>query len=282
MNIYVVSDLHLGDKSPADNFFPIESRFKQFLDMVEQDKNHLLILNGDIFEIWQCRMGDIVIQYNDLLSRLVNMNTVFIVGNHDIDLIGMENVPGGCWFFDKFKTFCVIEKEGKKKITIKHGHQLDMYNNPGTSLVTPRVMSLLMSALEKLYPDSRIEGFTKKYIEPMARNTMKFILHIYETVFFKDHKNDASTHLDSLDKYRKEYPEGILVSGHTHRAGWYENWYVNSGTWEDGENSYYIKITDDNNIVLFSFPENKIIDKQCEGTEYSEYSIKKMWQNRKN
>ena len=59
MNTYIVSDLHMGDGSASDNFAPIKSRFEEFLDMVEKDEGYKLVLAGDIFEIWQSRMGEI-------------------------------------------------------------------------------------------------------------------------------------------------------------------------------------------------------------------------------
>lgn len=69
-DIFVISDLHLGDHSKRDNFFvkgkdqdgkeiDRSKLLTEFLDMVEENKGQLVIL-GDLFEFWQANVGEVI------------------------------------------------------------------------------------------------------------------------------------------------------------------------------------------------------------------------------
>ena len=84
MNTFAISDLHLCDRGPRDNFSfnGREGRFNRFLDFVERSKGRLLIL-GDLFDWWQVPMGETILAYLPLLDRLAALGAEWVVGNHD-------------------------------------------------------------------------------------------------------------------------------------------------------------------------------------------------------
>ena len=81
--MYWVSDLHLGDASPADDFAEGEhqSGFEWFLEHEVEAEGGRLILVGDVFEMWQCHLKDIREHYGPLFWRLHNYR--LLRGNHD-------------------------------------------------------------------------------------------------------------------------------------------------------------------------------------------------------
>ncbi|MDN5279947.1 MAG: UDP-2,3-diacylglucosamine hydrolase [Clostridiales bacterium] len=84
-DIFVISDLHLGDHGKRDNF-TVKGKDKdgneidrlellnEFLDMVEKRDGQLVIV-GDLFEFWQANIGE-VIRKNLPLLRLCNLFSV--------------------------------------------------------------------------------------------------------------------------------------------------------------------------------------------------------------
>ncbi len=87
---FVVSDLHMGDKGPRDNFAAMsngnrEREFHDFLDYVDSQNGEVTIA-GDLFELWQGNISKVMTCRMDLLDRLAAMDATYMLGNHDIDL----------------------------------------------------------------------------------------------------------------------------------------------------------------------------------------------------
>ena len=91
MPTYCVSDLHLCDRGPRDNFCFRGSgaAVPSFLNLVERNRGRLLIL-GDLFDWWQVPVGSAVTAYLPLLDRLAQMGATWIVGNHDNALAPLD------------------------------------------------------------------------------------------------------------------------------------------------------------------------------------------------
>jgi UDP-2,3-diacylglucosamine pyrophosphatase LpxH len=85
---YVVSDLHIGDGGPRDNFAhgPGAPLLDSFLDFVDQQDGRLVIC-GDLFEFWQANLSKVLVRHEPLLARLARMDTIYVLGNHDADLL---------------------------------------------------------------------------------------------------------------------------------------------------------------------------------------------------
>ena len=85
--VFVISDLHMGDGGPRDNF-AVGDRSRQldlFLEMVAARQAELVIL-GDLFDFWQMNLSRVVTLRLPLLDRLAALNALYVVGNHDADL----------------------------------------------------------------------------------------------------------------------------------------------------------------------------------------------------
>ena len=86
-DIFVISDLHMGDGGPRDNFAAgdKEQQLDLFIDFVKKENGELIIV-GDLFEFWQASLGKVLVMRRPLIDRLSNMGATFVIGNHDSDL----------------------------------------------------------------------------------------------------------------------------------------------------------------------------------------------------
>jgi UDP-2,3-diacylglucosamine pyrophosphatase LpxH len=94
MPTFCISDLHLCDRGPRDNFAynGREERFYNFLKFVEESRGRLLIL-GDLLDWWQVPVGSAISAYLPLLDRLNGLGAEWIVGNHDNALAPLIGTP---------------------------------------------------------------------------------------------------------------------------------------------------------------------------------------------
>jgi len=94
-SIFVISDLHMGDGGARDNFAvgDRERQLSLFLDYVAKEQGELVVL-GDLFEFWQMNPSGTITKHLPLLDRLAKMKAVYVVGNHDADLVHF--VGTGC------------------------------------------------------------------------------------------------------------------------------------------------------------------------------------------
>lgn len=129
--ILIVSDLHLGDRSSADDFRANESLFRSFLSEVAPSAAGL-VLAGDILELWQMQLERVLMAYTrlirDLLALAHQIPVTYVVGNHDwfpfCAFIGAQ--LGGI-------TFCEEYQVTECRLLVRHGHQWDTLTAGGCS-----------------------------------------------------------------------------------------------------------------------------------------------------
>ncbi len=255
-NLYIVSDLHMGDGSNKDNFKPYQADFEKFLDYVEKDEDYCLILAGDVFEFWQSQHGDIIRTYYDLIKRLISMNTVFIVGNHDIDLVGFIGLEMGSKFFELLSGGLVVSRNGKN-ISIMHGHEFDIFNDPNKAMMLGKMAAMLAGWVEmKVGPT--VEGkSTESFLSDTAMRFVSFFSNIYRWLNPTVNKGgNLNKFYQTVLKHHNKYPNNILVMGHTHDAGSIEDWYFNDGSWQNG-NPNFIFINKQGRLILKEWPSCK-------------------------
>src|ERR1035437_9397483 len=129
--IISISDIHLGDRGPRDNFNykDREPRIYKFLDWVEKQQAQLIV-QGDLMEFWQINMSACINAYKDLLNRLDSMQAIYITGNHDNSLVHLINTNYEMphpFFKRMVKPFQQII--GNRKFYFFHGHEFDPYCN---------------------------------------------------------------------------------------------------------------------------------------------------------
>ena len=115
MDGIIASDLHMGQKDAADDFRG-EKELTRFLRKFRHDT---VILAGDIFELMECDVVDILLAYPDLSKQILE-KAALLEGNHDPDLVK--------YFPSNFASRIVAHIAGHRTL-ILHGHQFDWLNS---------------------------------------------------------------------------------------------------------------------------------------------------------
>lgn len=241
-SVYVISDLHMGDGGPRDNFGygRHENDLLSFLDMVD-DTNGLLVICGDLFELWQSNISKVLTKRVYLLDRLAAMGAVYILGNHDADLLhfGSDNLQGGGrqWlshpFFRTMRTSLTLNVGGKL-FHFVHGHETDPYcagDTPGLGRITA-----IYSGLEE---DKNGSPMLDKYrtVEDKVVGRLEKLVSLWGRLRGKP---DRFTGMNrALTLYLRQGAD-VVVCGHTHFPGHIGDWHFNTGTWAERTNSYVV------------------------------------------
>lgn len=282
-DVFVISDLHLGDGKSRDNFSlgNRPEQFRSFLDFVESEGKRLIIL-GDLFEFWQANLGQILVNHEPLLSRLARMEVEYVVGNHDVDLlplVGRSDILGHP-FFSKMKTAFTdeLQLQGEARtVRFMHGHECDPFNNQ----LEPhwgRMLTVFAGIFEDknkspLLPDGEtVEETLEQFGELMLRlwnwcMTKLKGIESAEEVSPKDALTPAQNpsrlreHLEQMSELRAEECVDFLVVGHTHSPGCYPDlsnpWYFNSGGWvtvRDGKPvNNFVRLSEESGIATYDW-----------------------------
>ena len=232
MSIYAISDLHLGDQGPRDNFGSARlPTLYRFLDYVRVNRGQLVIL-GDLFEWWQVNVSASIIAYRELMERLVDMDATYVVGNHDNAFDAFINVG---------IPLPIIPRPGvpfQKKIAGRlfdfcHGHESDpLCNdaNPGLGHLSAIVTGLSedrhggpLDRRGRVIED-QIIGFTDRMITAWKR------------VRFK--KSRFQELIQAAELHRTESGADVVIYGHTHSPGQMGDFHYNCGTWAREQNTF--------------------------------------------
>lgn len=249
MPVVCVSDLHLCDRGPRDNFHHDgrEIRFCEFLDFVEAQRGHLYIL-GDLFDWWQANLSKAVVSYLDLLDRLSAMKATYVVGNHDGDLnhfIGTGLMPGHPFFQLARRAF--EQTIGGRRFAFLHGHESDPYcrdANPGTGEITSIISGMLEDRNRSPF-DANRHAVEDKFV-----GTLENALTFWRHLTFQHGRMDEM--LDGVEAYRMERKADVVVYGHTHEPGRIGDHHYNTGTWAR-EHDTFVRIEDDGQVSIWEW-----------------------------
>lgn len=185
--LYFVSDLHLGDGSPADDFAEgcHLRAFEWFLEHeVEADGGELILL-GDVFELWQCNLTHIRRHYGTFADRLFNYRLVR--GNHDAAL----RTPSE-WHWPAGTAPIILAE---------HGHRADLWNSRLGFI--GRAVTVVAGILERL-------GW-----RDIDQTTWRW-KHLPTPVSHPDRFPDDH-YADYARRRSRETGARIVILGHTHR-----------------------------------------------------------------
>lgn len=273
-DMIIISDFHMGDCGPRDNFKGKEQAFFDFTDYVKSTKEEVLFI-GDLLDLWQVNLGSILNARRPILDRLVELNATYITGNHDIDL---EPIIG-----QNALTHPIFQKMSKpftrtingKVFKFMHGHETDPFNNQ----MNPdwgRILSVLAGICEDdnggpvskngQYVEIRMQNlgenimtiwyYLNKIFHPIQSRKMKHP-HTFRTPRQRKDKDlMLSQHINSMFQNKQEEGYDMLIVGHTHYPGTFSDWYVNSGSWSEGYNSF-IQIDELGNSKVFDWKNGK-------------------------
>jgi len=146
--ILIISDLHLADGSPTDDFGTDENT-KDREDKLIQFINHYnptkIYFNGDIYELWQVSMKKIKKAHQTILDFIkTDIRVVEIIGNHDYEL-GETKIVN-------------ITTNNNKKVLISHGY----FNDPGMGTKITRFFCWILGKIEKWFLPFIDNFFAKK------------------------------------------------------------------------------------------------------------------------
>lgn len=140
--VLVVSDIHL--RLPVTRELSvIQSSLVDRIAELAKQKEAVLVLNGDVFELWEQTnqsVADIVDGFNELTIAIQKFakgrehKVIYIVGNHDELLASSPTdraVVEHQWRAEV--AMGLIFNVGHKTYLVQHGHQYDPYNKPNDS-----------------------------------------------------------------------------------------------------------------------------------------------------
>jgi len=229
-------DMHLLERGPNDDFLDgkpkYEERFLGLLDFLlnlrqEEGEGLEIIQLGDMFDLWQAKWNTnmIVAAYPNILGLLDKMKTIYVVGNHDIDLVR--------WYKDKGETFgrrwrYYSKAEGKLRAMYEHGFQADFANNQESlSGAIGREVTRIVGMMEYVHPDidvilgstwdSIVRAFSKYNVFTPVRDPQGFNAHEYLKFYIG--LLERYNRGDTLDQFGPEEVDlSLAVIGHTHTA----------------------------------------------------------------
>jgi UDP-2,3-diacylglucosamine pyrophosphatase LpxH len=254
-----IPDMHLLEKGPNDDFLDgkpeYEERFLALLDFLlglknEQKEGLEIIQVGDMFDLWQAKGNTnmIVEAYPNEIGLSEKLQIIYVVGNHDIDLVE--------YYKEKRETFGRRWRyhsgvKGKLRAIYEHGFQADFANNQASwTGVIGREVTRIVGMMEYVYPDVDIvlgstwdsiaRVFSKYNVFTPVKNPEGFNLHEYLNFYIGllEKYNSGQT----LDQYGpNEIDLSVAVIGHTHRArlvkmpkGGRTYYLMDCGSWVNG------------------------------------------------
>lgn len=199
MKVLVISDMHIGN---GDKFGTFGWDADEFIAQVDQirrlAKIDLIVLNGDIYELFKYKYEDIVASNPKLVEYLNGPQFVYIKGNHDaLSPYGLDH-------------YQIRNKKGQT-IHFEHGHNADFLN--GT-----RIGRFLCKAgfdLLKL-------GIRSKWVLGVYFSIVKH----GDQVDRIPRKYDSFKYLQYAMHLLKSYD--MVILGHTHKIEEHKTFYLNT------------------------------------------------------
>ncbi len=276
--IYIISDLHMGDGSARDNFAVADKQAQllKFIDLVESQNAELIIL-GDLFEFWQASLGRVLVHRKNILDRLADINAVYVVGNHDIDLEALIGTSFICHPFFKHMTTPFSRTIGQKTFHFMHGHEVDIFNK-GDKPGKGRVMAILAGLAEDKVGSPFLPGDPPVSVETRLAGIGEWALVVWSFLVrwwsSVGKKTDLSTqtptprqkpslinyHLSEMAKHHDQNNYDIVITGHTHKLGTHQDWYYNSGSWSEATNDV-LTISPEGTVTFHAFAEGQLADR---------------------
>jgi UDP-2,3-diacylglucosamine pyrophosphatase LpxH len=270
--VFVISDLHIGDRSGRDNLGRAhrESLLDSFLRHIEHQRGQLVIV-GDFLELLRYPLDSIIDRRGTLLDRLAGMDTVYVPGNHDEEVMrwaDAENPPHP--FFARISP-AFVRRIGDRRFKFMHGHEVDPLAHagiqnlgrmigslaylcefgPGACLLSnDALIGVLEEAGEQLlrvwsWLRAGMNTALRESYDLLPAGRMRFLVRRIRTQRM-------------LTRYYQDKTEGlydIAIVGHTHKAGTFGDWYFNSGSWTGASNNF-LRIAPDGEVGVFNWTDS--------------------------
>ena len=269
MPVFVISDLHIGDRSPKDNLVQArrETLLDSFLDYVEQEGGQLVIV-GDLFELLRYPAERILAKRRPLLDRLARMEALYIPGNHDEAAVELADAHRPAHPFFERTSDAFVQTIGEKRLKFMHGHEVD-------PLITPSVQSLgrllgTFGALLEFRSGTCL--LSNDRVTEVLLETGEQVLRLWHGVTIRLNRaaheccrlmpSEQITSMNRrirtqrmLTRYHADKAHNlydVAIVGHTHRAGAFGDWYFNSGSWT-GKTNNFLRIAPTGEVAIFDW-----------------------------
>jgi UDP-2,3-diacylglucosamine pyrophosphatase LpxH/uncharacterized membrane protein HdeD (DUF308 family) len=277
-DIFVISDLHLGDGGLRDKFEAggKTPELHAFLDHIDREGGELFIL-GDLFELWQMNLSRLLVKRRETLDRLAALPIVYVPGNHDVDLAhfmgqGFLDHP----FFERMRAPFVRELGGRQ-FRFFHGHETDPFNagdDPGfgrmlaifSGIFEDRNGSPLLASGDAV--GDVLEQFGESMLTLWRCATLAMQERLLDPARDDVHPGEALTpaqdpdrlveHVAGVRADREARGYDVAVLGHTHKPGRIGDWYFNSGSWT-GPCNTYLRISPEGEVGCFEWKDGGAI-----------------------
>ena len=276
-DIFVISDLHLGDGGARDNFEAggKTRELRSFLDHVGGEGGELFVL-GDLFELWQMSLSRLIVKRLELLDHFATLPVVYVPGNHDVDLAHFIDTDLLAHpFFARMRQPFTREL-GNKRFRFFHGHEVDPFNS-GDDPGFGRMLAIFAGIFEdqngspfirsgetaeevlEQFGDSMLTLWTTAMttIGSRAGKTMK----ADSTLTPAQNPDRLAEHVSGVRGDRENARYDVAVLGHTHRPGRVGEWYFNSGSWA-GRRNDFLRISPEGQVRYFEWKEGHGVERE--------------------
>ena len=265
--VFVLSDLHIGDGSAKDNLLKghNQTMLYNLLDKVERADGKLVIL-GDLFELWRYTPEAVFGRWEKLLDRLNRMDVVYVPGNHDLQLWRER----AYWkrqhpFFGSLRKPFVVSIGGKD-FKFMHGHEIDPMISEGMGKLRP-ILRMLAGSLEMrsgscmvtsdILSDAYLE-VGERILDVWHRLTRQWNRAVYEHLGFSEEGwrrlicPMRTRNMIARFFQQQQGISDVTVTGHTHHSGRFGDWYFNCGSWTQSVVNY-LRIRPDGNVEVMDY-----------------------------
>jgi UDP-2,3-diacylglucosamine pyrophosphatase LpxH len=271
-SIFVISDLHIGDGTAKDNFYFRKKHLllQSFLDYVDGEDGELVII-GDFLELWHYSLESVVSRYGGLFDQLWEMNTHYVPGNHDESAMSAHagREPHHPFFNSMVCPF--VRTIGGRRFKFMHGHEIDPFTGsrmensarlfkPFTHLLEP--MSDCICFSQDALVEAALElGECFLVLKKWFRNRLSIAMEQCCSAVPNSKLAILRRGLRTYNMLRRHDEErmrglyDIAIVGHTHKAGRFDDWYFNSGSWT-GRTNNFLRISPDGTVGVFDWGED--------------------------
>ncbi len=199
MIVCVISDLHIGAKKQFDTFKWEADDFMKILDFVRlKYKAEKIILNGDVYDLYQNPFQDIKAANPELINYFKQEHFIYIRGNHDISVLSS---------LASYDT----ENSYGQKLHFEHGHLADFLNGTTIGRYVGRSSFKILKKIMHW-----------KFVEKTFMQAVKY----NDKVDQVPRKYDSYKYLSYALKLLQKYD--LIVFGHTHKLEEHKTYYLNT------------------------------------------------------
>lgn len=243
-----------------------EVMLHRFLDWVETQGGQLLIL-GDLLELWRFDIEEIVTYWEPLFDRLNDLGTKIIPGNHDP--LNPDD-PTMTHLHPAFQNVVhsYVQRIGEQRFCFMHGHEVDPFIPQRLDIWGQRLgawagwlefnSDLCLTVCDPVVDVLLELGEQAVHCWQWITRNVNHRLHDELAFLSCSGLNRFKRGLRSrkmLSRFCQQRDHGdydVAVVGHTHRAGSFNQWYFNSGSWTK-QVPNFLKIWPDGHVEVFDW-----------------------------